>query len=111
MALKPIGQLKRHASDVVKPIGQLKRHSSDVPTETPSSKKKRKNDRKILANITNSTKFSSQTPPQKKLLIDALKNSGVIVRANSTGPEPNQASSLAKSVSLVLYLGKVGHTT
>ena len=106
MALKPIGQLKRHSSDVIKPTGQLKRHSSDVTTESPSSKKKKKNDhRKILANITNSTKkskneFSSQTPPQKKLLIDALKNSGVIVRANSTGPEPNQASSLAKSVSL-----------
>ena len=92
----------------IKPFGQLKRNSDDI-TETPSAKKTKIGDRKVLQNITNSVPtrdtISLKTPLEKQILIDTVKkNSGVIVRANSTpkdfSQEPNLDTKLERTSSL-----------
>ena len=92
----------------IKPFGQLKRNSDDI-TETPSAKKTKIGDRKVLQNITNSVPtrdiISLKTPLEKQILIDTVKkNSGVIVRANSTpkdfSQEPNLDAKLERTSSL-----------
>lgn len=93
----------------IKPFGQLKRNVSDDITETPSAKRTKIGDRKVLQNITNSAPtrdiISLKTPLEKQILIDTVKkNSGVIVRANSTpkdfSEEPNLDAKLERSSSL-----------